>query len=388
MLSPKLRQALLLCALVLIPAGAHAEHATTLDLTTAAEQNLWKVVNLPNIAVVPDGIRVQASAAGNLLRPLSVSHSIDVVEITYSSPTGGTFPIVWHGSTSQANEYYQLPIIFNPSNGLATLTVAMSSVGDWNGHPTTLGLGIPAGTDITIHSMTLRGWNAVEKAVESFRCFWAFDGIKSFSINFLWGPLLCSSPVAREHLFDQYPPVAHSGMRVVYVLLILGAVLITTGRLLSRDSAARKKILRNILLLFLALWVFLDLRMGAEFLVNWRHDYVMYLKEPAGKRVFRLLKFFPDFAAVTRPLLKDQPRYVLLTPTPVLFTGYIRYQTYPSIPVTPKNGSGASLWLVYERPDLLLDQTGRLLENNVPISPPGVITHEFMKGTFLFRVRP
>jgi len=63
----------------------------------------------------------------------------------------------------------------------------------------------------------------------------------------------------------------------------------------------------------------------------------------------------------------------------------MRYQTYPSQPVNPSEGSGASVWLVYERRDLVVGSGGQIMEDGVPLSPPGQVVHEFMKGTYIFR---
>jgi hypothetical protein len=297
---------------------------------------------------------------------------------------GGTFAFVWQTKRNEEKEYLQIPITFAPSPSPTTLTIELGAVGNWDPHPTTIGFGFPPGTDISLQRITVNGWSVSEKFLENIKCFWTFDGLKPSTINFLWGPLLCNSSIARKNLYLHMPPIAHSGMRVIYAFLVIGIAASLTFRLMKRKRV-RRAVARDVLVLMLILWVFLDIRMGSELLYNWKTDVESYLQKPVGTRVFRVLRFFPDFAEAIKPLVRDQKHYVLLTPTPVFFTNYIRYQTYPSLPVTPENGSDASIWLAYERPDLTLDTKGRLVENGKPISPPGSITHEFAKGIFIFR---
>jgi hypothetical protein len=334
---------------------------------------------------LPNGIRIQTTVTGTIVRPLALPHGIDVVELMYVSPTGGTPSLIWQLPGSDPRQYYQIPISLQPSAASTTSTIVLSAIGHWSTHPTAIGLQVPPGTDITLNTLTLRGWSGGEKLLEAIRCFWTFDVFKAHSINFLWGPLLCSSPVARENLYHQQPPAAHSGMRTIYAILAAGAAVIAIRWWFTRD---RRRAVRQILVLMLALWVILDVRMGLELQRNWLVDVQSFLREPVGRRVFRTIRFLPDFATTSRGILADQPRYVLLSPTTDTFMNFMRYQTYPSRPVEPRDGSGASIWMVYERPDLPIDAEGRITEDGVPLSPPGSVIHEFMKGTYIFRATP
>ncbi|MDD4628437.1 MAG: hypothetical protein PHE68_03535 [Candidatus Peribacteraceae bacterium] len=369
--------ALLFCA----PLLARAEESTVLNLGSAREQQEWNMRKLTELSPVQNGLHIRTSVAGTLLRPLTLSHGIDVVEITYTSPRGGPFALLWQGRDA-GDSYYQLPLNLGPAAQPKQFIVALGAVGNWNNRPTALGFSFPEGTDVTIRTVTLHGWNVVEKLVENVKCFWTFDVIAPHSINFLWGPLLCSSPAARKVLYEHAPPIAHSGMRVIYA--VLGLALIIIGFRTWFSGSDRNVFVRRALLVTFIFWAILDLRAGAEFLRNWTTDIRMYVSEPAGRRAFRSLEFFPDFSAVVAPILKDQPKYVLLSNFP---ERYIRYYTWPSQPVQPSAGSGALYWLVYDRKDLTLNPEGRITDDGVPLSPPGSIIHEFMKGTYVFRVR-
>jgi|GEM_PF-1136378 len=384
----RLRLLFITLSLLALPLLAQAEDQTVLRLGDTAEQRQWGTKSLQGVLPLSNGIRIQSVKAGAITRPIGLSHSIDVIEIMYVSPTGGTLSFVWRKPGDQANQYYQLPIALKPGTSSQTFTLVPGAVGNWTSRPVGIGFQIPAGVDITLNTVTLRGWSSGEKLLEAVRCFWSLDTFKAHSINFFWGPLLCSSPQARENLYQRQPPAALSGMRVIYGILILGALIFAFLYWRRRDRWNSGTFLRRIAFVTLALWLVLDIRMGAEHLRNWKTDVDSYLTKPIGQRVFRTIRFLPDFATASMGLLKDQPRYVLLAPTTDTIMNFMRYQTFPSVPVNPEDGSGASLWFVYERPDMTIDSQGRIAENGVPLSPPGSMVHEFMQGTYIFRVTP
>lgn len=373
-------------ALLTLPLAVAAEEQTVLSLGDRTEQGQWNTIGLPPVQPLGNGIHIATSQKGTLSRPLSLSHGIDVVTVYYTSPRGAQLSFIWRKKGSAASQYMQIPIALRPSAVSTSIVIDMSAVGGWDPHAQAIGFQLPPGTDITIHEISLQGWSLLEKTAESLRCFWAFEGLNAHSINFFWGPLLCSSPIARVNLYRNQPPLAHSAMRVVYVLLILGT-LVFLARAWLRGTE-RRTVLLQIGALFAVFWILLDVRMGAEMMNAWIYDVRSYLLQPAGKRTFRRMNFLPDFAKALQESLKNQDRYVLLVPTAETFMNFMRYATYPSEPVTPADGSGAFVWLAYERPDLTVSPEGRILENGQPISPPGQITHQFMKGTFIFRLLP
>ncbi|ALM09515.1 MAG: hypothetical protein PeribacterA2_0120 [Candidatus Peribacter riflensis] len=379
---------LLFAALILaLPMAASAEEQTTLRLGDSAEQAQWQTIGLKNVGLVPDGIHITTSVPGILSRPIGLSHRIDVVEILYTSPRGASISFMWRKKGSATNNYMQIPVTLQPSLAPTSIIVDLSAVGGWDPHTVSIGFQIPPGSDVIFHTIELSGWSIGEKVIESIRCFWIFDGLKAYSINFFWGPLLCTSPITRTHLFQSQPPAAHSALRVIYALLILGTAVILFRAWKNPHSGQRATIIRRVLVLFFVFWIVLDIRMGAEFLATWTYDVRSYLMQPIGKRTFRTFNFLSDFALATRGILSDQPRYVLMTPT-TNFMNFMRYQTYPSAPVSPADGSGATIWLVYERPDLAFSTDGRIVQKGQPISPVGQIIHEFMDGTFVFRTTP
>ncbi len=378
----------LFCTLVLLalPLAVAAKEQTVLQLSDRSEQAQWNTIGLPPVTATANGIHITTTQKGTLSRPLAIGHGVDVVTVYYTSPRGANLSLIWRKRGSAAGQYMQIPIVLKPSAVSTSIVIDMSAVGGWDPRASAIGFQLPPSTDITLHGIELQGWSGVEKVTEMTKCFWTFDGIKAHSINFFWGPLLCSSPVARQNLYRNQPPLAHSGMRAIYAILALGAVIIALRAWMTGSS--RRTILLTCAALFCACWILLDIRMGAELLSTWTYDVRSYLTQPAGKRTFRRMNFLPDFAAAIKASVADQERYVLLVPTTDTFMNFMRYQTYPSRPVSPAEGSGATVWLAYERPDLVISAEGRMLEDGAPISPPGQITHEFMKGTFIFRVFP
>ncbi|MDD5751647.1 MAG: hypothetical protein PHS73_03975, partial [Candidatus Peribacteraceae bacterium] len=295
---------ILLAALFCIPFLAHAEESTVLDFSSSREQQEWNMRKLTHVSAASEGVRIQTTTQGTLLRPIALPHSTDVIEILYTSPRGGSFSLLWQ-RPGGGDAYSQLPFTLAPAAEPRPLIIMPSMTGNWTAHPGAIGFSFPEGTDITLRTMTLRGWSPTEKLAENVKCFWTFDTIAPHSINYFWGPLLCSTPVARKALYEHAPPIAHSGMRFIYTLLGLGLAVL--GWHAWRRGLPRKHVLLHALLLVCLLWAALDIRMGAELLRNWTVDVRLYVRESAGARVFRSLLFFPDFAEAVRPIVNDQP---------------------------------------------------------------------------------
>lgn len=378
-----LRIAIVACALsALLPLSVHAMETTALDLRSIEEQQVWRATN--SFPRSTEGVRFPAGVGGSFIRPLTNIRGFDAIRLTYVSPTGGTVMLLWQSEGAPPDQYHQMPITIAPRTTPDTVVVPLDGIQNWVRSPAMFGIGLDGKTDVTVRSVELLSWSAGERLLESVRCFWTLDGWQLTSINYLWGPLLCSTPISRETLYNQSPPLAQSGMRWIYAVLVIGALVIG-WKLWHRGE--RGVFLRRFLVLAFACWVLLDMRMGAQAMRNWWWDIELYLRPPIGQRLFRSLGYFPDFARETRKLFTAPQRYVFLAPQPWPYTNYIRYETYPSMPVTPAEGSGALYWLAYKRPDLTLDPEGKLLENGQAISPPGSIIHEFMKGTFVFKVK-
>lgn len=71
------------------------------------------------------------------------------------------------------------------------------------------------------------------------------------------------------------------------------------------------------------------------------------------------------------------------------FVDYMRYITYPSLPVEPeKAGTGTLLYLVFERPDALISEDNRLTLGTGFQTSPGEVVAAYDYDSFLFRVNP
>ncbi len=382
----RLRSLLLATALLALPVIASAEQQTVLHLGDQAEQVQWQTVGLPPVTPLENGIYIATTKTGTLARPLTLPYGIDAVTVSYTSPRGASLSFIWRSTDSPAGKYLQIPITLQPSTTATSIVVDMSAVGGWDPHAAAIGFQLPPNTEIIFHDVELNGWSVRESFIEAIKCFWTFDRLKAHSINFFWGPLLCSTPVLRENLYRNQPPIAHSAMRVVYALLAISTGIIAFMAWCKRDGSALKRIFVRSAVLFLLFWIVLDIRMGSELIAAWRYDVRSYLQQSIGKRTFRTMGFLPDFALATQGILSDQPRYVFITPTTDTFVNFMRYQTYPSLPVKPEEGSDAAVWLVYGRPDLTIGSDGRIMEDGKPLSPPGALVHQFAEGIFVFRV--
>ena len=139
-----------------------------------------------------------------------------------------------------------------------------------------------------------------------------------------------------------------------------------------------------IAILVLAVWILLDLRMGSEFLSWVAHDNRTYISVPAGSRTFRDRERFYDFADFAAPFVFDRSSYLFFTDREWPYLGNMRYRTYPAIPGNAIDKDDT--WVIFHRPDLGVDNAGRITMNGEPVTAPGKILGRFDDSSFVFRL--
>jgi hypothetical protein len=193
----------------------------------------------------------------------------------------------------------------------------------------------------------------------------------------------------REALFAYQPPRSWSAVRIFFVVLIVAGVgaLIWEGvRRYRGGQRDRWTPLKFFFLVFASVWLFFDLRMGLEFLVDTEHDLSTYAFAPAGNKNFRTYGQFNEIVNASLPYLENEPTFAFLGPDPT-FLSIVRYFSFPSIPARPGDSlERVRIWVIFERPDITVDSNGRLLVNTTTVlSSAGTVLKEFKPGTFIYR---
>jgi hypothetical protein len=248
-----------------------------------------------------------------------------------------------------------------------------------------------------LQTIQLQRWSLAEKIGEAWHSFWTFDNYRPYSINFLWGPLFTSNPVGRSQLFTTLPPKGWSANRLFLTILGVVALLLFLHWWLIAKRGQRP-LLRTLpagisghlvlfFMVFAALWLVLDLRMGMEFLRYVKTDYTAYIAKPAGEKLFRDHRNFEDVMQQSLPVLQQQPRYLFLGPSQTPFLARMRYFTFPSVPVEEgQNEQDVHTILVFERPDIAMDSQNRLTQDGQVMTSPGKILQRFSDQSFLFQL--
>ncbi|MDB4978770.1 MAG: hypothetical protein JWM56_956 [Candidatus Peribacteria bacterium] len=385
--------------LLAVPLSASAESKTVWDFRDTAIPGRWEVNENIEVNKIADGLQLHAKSDAAITQTELPSHRIDSVQLVIIATRPMEAKLVWHPDGEAPGALLQVPFSIVGSGSPETIGIDLGVYPQWSGHTDHLGILLPQNADIVLQSMTLQGWSGIGKIGEAWKSFWAFDHFLAYSINFLWGPLVTFNEVGRLTMYDTQPPRAVSANRYFYDALIIVALLLAAHRLFGGDNSYfdsplfRKRAPHIFLFLcfFAGLWLFYDARMGLEYLSYAKDDYVSYISQPPGKRIFRNYQNFYDIADAALPELRQEKRYGLLLPHEGQFQSILRYETYPSVPVNIQDGNDMSdirLWLAFRRPDITMNGSGQLVVNTVAISKPGTIVARYDESSFLFRVNP
>lgn len=266
----------------------------------------------------------------------------------------------------------------------------MNRFSNWYRKTGRVGFVFSPGTTLVVQDITMEGYSWIEKAVNAWKTAWALDSMRPYSVNFLWGPMMTFSPLEMQNLYKNFPPVAVSANRALYVILALGLIYVFV-RLpkLRGKPEARYRVIVHFFLLFAGLWLLYDVRMGLEPLNQFMVDYKEYHSQQPGKATFRDRSYFNQFADDAATLVDPQEQYyAFVARHDWPFVGRIKYATYPSLPVIYDRRTAEQnikTWVVFNRQDIVQDTEGRLRIGDEILTEPGTILHQFMDGTFVFR---
>jgi len=382
-----LRQATVLIVLFLIPSSALARQDTVWDFRDGNVPGRWEVRTMAPPTPSPEGLLIHTESAGHMLQISNLEHDIESVSFTYESARALKAKMLFRvRSGGVSGPMLELPFSVQATHsGPTTVHLDVGVYGNWDPRPTEIGFFFPAGTQMLLQEVTLSDFNATEKLWQGFLSFWTYDTFKSYTVNFVWGPRLATTPAQRMQIFARTPPRAGWGNWVFYTLAIMAVATIALQRLRGRIDTRKGATL--VAATIAALWLLYDARMGTEFLYYAVHDWRTYWSQELQQRVLRGRGGFHAFAEWAAPRLREEEEYVFL-PVVDEFAGFLRYITYPSLPIRPTSGTGGHLWAVFLRPDVAVNQSGSLMQNGQPLSPPGTVIDTWTAESFLFQTFP
>ncbi|MEK7591593.1 MAG: hypothetical protein AAB489_05315 [Patescibacteria group bacterium] len=384
-----MRTLLLLTMFLLTPAVASAEERITWSFEKSAVPGRWEVTGFTSAVPTEEGLHIQTTKEGRMFRLSEFPFPVEaaILRVQTKSTVEGNF--MWHAKGAPPGDAVQLPFLILGNGEDEIVRLALTNYPQWDPATDRVGVEFPAGTDILLKDIEFYRWNLTEKITMAFQSFWTMDGFRPYSINFLWGPRTVLNPIQNKKIFKSLPPTGWSAFRSFYIFLILAAVVLMTLQY------ARPHLLRghSPLVLFLiitgAIWFLVDIRMGAEIIRYASDDYKTSIAVEPGKRQFRERAGFQDFVEAAMPFIQQREKYLFMSGQRWPFFGAIRYLTYPSIPMDPnESASELDTVIVFERPDIRVNEKGELMFEDEILSQPGDVLLQFDEQSFVFRIRP
>ncbi len=345
----------------------------------------WTAYNDLSAAAVENGVAMTARETGVFMANIMIERPAQAMIITTSSDKEQTVHVAWIvGDNVQQGMWYRTNVTIKAGEGVET-AIALNAIPEWKNDASYIGIELPQGTALTLHSIRLLHASLPEQLREAFLSFWTFDAFRPYSINFGWGPQIAVTAVQRMTMFDTLPPRALSATYVLYVLMIaLLAACVLAGRLLHNIYSRPRFIVTASLCVMVIGWVFMDVRMGSEFLSWMMRDMQQYIAAPVEERTFRDRHRFYDFAAFVAPLVADRKHYVFFAEVPWPYVGNIGYITYPSLPSDAIERDDT--WVIYRRNDMKLNAANELESDGKVVSAPGEVIGRFDDSSFVFRL--
>ncbi len=365
-----------------VPAVCHADKVTVWDLQNQTQIEGWNTVNLTSTQLIPDGLYITTTTPGQVVKVSNLTHHVDTVAISYTSPTGGEGVFIWRAPGMDEDQVYQIPITFAAGPADQKLVLDMSRIPEWDSASDRIGFVINAGVTMTLQKMEFSGPSSFNALVYPLKTFFRFDEARAYSVNFLWGPLMTYSEHQYNALFTAFPPSADSWNTVFYWVLGIGCVC-----MLWKKRKYGHKAIVVFFLLVSVLWVLYDARMGAEILSYAKKDVDTWWSQPYERKVYRDRASFAAFADLATEYTEGEDSYVFIASHGWPFWSTILYTNYPALPKQLDAATNESVWLIYNRPDISQNEEGRLVINGEPISPPGDIMLPFETGSFIFLTR-
>ncbi len=371
-------------ASLLLPASAFAMQSQFFDFGAGQINATWEGKGPIQMKQTPNGVLLQTTGTGLFLTDTDLSVSPQMGSVTISSESPEGVYLVWIYKDDPSTFNHNLGLRLRAGANIAT-PFSLSEVQSWNDSSKYFGLLLLPNTTVLLHQIRFDELNAAERFLEIVRSFWTFDGMRTYSINFLWGPHIAENPVARQDLFAYVPPQTPSATAVMYVFLIVTLVLITAFAAIQKTETAKRRAIMLGSFLLLSVWILFDLRMGSEFLASMVYDARSYILSSEQDRTFRDRDRFYDFADFAKLYVADRESYVFLAEQQWPYLGNMRYLTYPSIPGIAYDRDDT--WVIYHRSDVSIDESGQLTVDSEPVTNPGKIIGRFDDTSFVFRTQ-
>lgn len=368
---------------LLLPMTCDAATTTTWNLMNIQKLEGWNTNNLTTVNLIPQGLAISTETQGQLVKVSDIKHHVDAISITYISPSGGQGVFFWRAPGMAEEEVYQIPMTFTQSTTQQKVILNMSKVSKWDARSDRIGFILNANTQLVLQEMSFSGPSILDKIIFPLKTFFKFDITHAYSINFLWGPLMTYSQEQLDTMYSQVPPNGDSWNKAFYALLAAGLVLV-----LLLKKLFHKNSIVAFFIMVAALWMVYDLRMGTEFISFARTDVRTWWSKPLELKDFRDRSSFTAFAQTAAPFTKDKENYVFIASHGWPFWGSMQYEAYPALPISYEaDTTGIDTWIIFNRKDITVNEEGRLVLNQEPISPPGDIMMNFQPGSFIFVTR-
>lgn len=382
------RTSLILATLILAPSVTHALTITEWNFRGGGIPGRWDVSSLVPVPS-ESGLHITAPKEGELTRLTDLPHSIDdiIVHAFAKSPTKAH--LLWHPRNMPSSNLIELPFLIPAGSAPARIELNVSSFPEWDAKNDRIGFAFEEGADVTLDSIEFIGLTWWERGIVATQSFWTFDRYKPHSINFVWGPLLTFTPISKKHIFYRLPPLAYSANVIFYAVMIIGiGIAILSWHFRGRTHLSLQKSIMGFLLLMTILWIGYDIRMGAEWISYIREDLRTFILQEDSTRTFRERRRFYDFAHIASTYLTKDRTYVFLASHQWPYLGAMRYLTYPSVPTEPDQAQfGIDTWVIFDRPDVSVDASGRLIADFTIVTSPGVVLYQFDDQSFIFRTK-
>lgn len=341
----------------------------------------------------PNGLHIVAPVAGRILLKNPSTLPIHAVFVQAAVRVPQEAELLWNKRSAPNGTYVKLPITLKPNERqIATLPIDTSAYKQWDTRPDILGLTLPGGSEIYLQGIELLSFTLLERLQAVWQSFWRFDDFGGYSINFIWGPMLTTTPVGVLTLFTSLPPRGVSAVWIGYIFLALTACSCWVWTRLTRKRSVRTWwryhpatiVLLGVLTTF---WIGLDLRMGAELLSYAWHDYRTYLAPRSGPPVLRTFGDLHDVVNRAVTALGPAPRFGLITLPQSAVQPIVRYRALPAL-MTEDLQAPVTDWLVIARPDVAVNASGMLTIEGQPALGPGRIVERFTEQSFLYTLVP
>lgn len=382
----RLRSVVTFGFLLLLPLPALAKQEVEWSFLNSALNGRWEVRNLNPPDAQENGLHIQTDKDGFIVRETAdLPFGIDAVTVQLSANRPMDAALLWSKGSAEALLQKQFTL---EGTGM-TERVGISLSGEHDIQ--TIGLAFPAGAEVTVQSLTVHHWNPFEKAMEMLKSFWMFDRIMPYSINFLWGPIIASNPIARETLFDTQPPPGHSGIWLFYIVLGIAGLSAVLWKAVGNGKRRTKLGFSRATMMILGVaalcWFTFDVRMSAEYWSTVIFDVRGFVTQPPADRNYRNFENIYDIVTISTKHLAEREKFVYLSDYPQL-GGMVRYFAFPNLPVTPEKApEGTRSWLVFRKEGAEVSANGELKLGDKVLAGPGTVVEKFIDGSFLFQTQ-